>query len=259
MNKPKQISQLEQTVLSVYATQNAQGEYEVEKDVSEIKKSINLVEMLFPNLAIMLCLLHHPGTPYVSSNSKGILGYSPEQLMNLNPDDFFGLIHLEDLPPVKQAYQYLKTFVTNHRECDPEQYRFAIHYRLRQPNGQYIYLQDEKIAIRNPHNRYVFFMLYKDVSQERQFTRVQLEIFRFQQHELVKIMEYVPQTEDKTITPREKEIIRLIGVGLSSQEISRQLSISIHTVKNHRRNLFRKAKVRNSLGLLLVAQQSKWI
>jgi DNA-binding NarL/FixJ family response regulator len=45
------------------------------------------------------------------------------------------------------------------------------------------------------------------------------------------------------LTPRQQEIVRLIGRGLSTEEIARKLGISVHTVNFHRKNL------REQLGL----------
>lgn len=42
------------------------------------------------------------------------------------------------------------------------------------------------------------------------------------------------------LTKREKELIRLIALGHSSQDISNLLFISIHTVNNHRKNIMHK-------------------
>jgi DNA-binding NarL/FixJ family response regulator len=41
-------------------------------------------------------------------------------------------------------------------------------------------------------------------------------------------------------TPREVEVLRLVGQGLSNREIARQLAIAENTVKNHLRNILQK-------------------
>jgi DNA-binding NarL/FixJ family response regulator len=55
------------------------------------------------------------------------------------------------------------------------------------------------------------------------------------------------------LTFREKEIIEAIGSGKSNQDIADHLKISIHTVKSHTYNIYKKLKVRNRL------QASHWV
>jgi DNA-binding NarL/FixJ family response regulator len=45
------------------------------------------------------------------------------------------------------------------------------------------------------------------------------------------------------LTPREREILKLIDGGLSNKEIAKRLEISLHTVKNHIHNLLTKLDV----------------
>lgn len=52
------------------------------------------------------------------------------------------------------------------------------------------------------------------------------------------------------LSKREKEIIRLISKGISSQKISNLLSISIHTVNNHRKNIISKIGKKNLFNFL---------
>jgi DNA-binding NarL/FixJ family response regulator len=54
----------------------------------------------------------------------------------------------------------------------------------------------------------------------------------------------------KMFTKREFEVLKLLTIGATSQQISDQLSISRRTVDTHRRNLFQKARVKNSAGLV---------
>lgn len=56
------------------------------------------------------------------------------------------------------------------------------------------------------------------------------------------------------ISNREKVIIRFILNGLSSTKIAKQLSISPHTVRTHRRNLMLKLDVKNVSELISIAK-----
>ena len=58
-----------------------------------------------------------------------------------------------------------------------------------------------------------------------------------------------------SLTSREKEILKLISKELSTKEIANDLSISTHTVETHRKNLIRKLKVKNVVGLALYAHK----
>ena len=58
------------------------------------------------------------------------------------------------------------------------------------------------------------------------------------------------------LTPREKEVLRLIALGSTSKEIAGKLFISAATVETHRTNLMSKLGVRNVAGLVLYAFQN---
>jgi DNA-binding NarL/FixJ family response regulator len=53
----------------------------------------------------------------------------------------------------------------------------------------------------------------------------------------------VPEELEVPLTPRETQVLRLVSLGLSNQEIADPLSISIETVKEHVQNLLRKLSV----------------
>lgn len=52
------------------------------------------------------------------------------------------------------------------------------------------------------------------------------------------------------LSVRELEIVARIAAGATSMEIAEQLHISVHTVKNHRKNILHKAGCRNSGQLI---------
>lgn len=55
------------------------------------------------------------------------------------------------------------------------------------------------------------------------------------------------------LTDREIEILRLIAMEFSSNEIADKLFISVSTVETHRRNLFQKLNVKSAIGLVKYA------
>jgi DNA-binding NarL/FixJ family response regulator len=55
------------------------------------------------------------------------------------------------------------------------------------------------------------------------------------------------------LTPREREMLFLIGEGLSNKEIADSLVLSVKTVETHRANLSRKLNVRSRAGLMRLA------
>lgn len=55
------------------------------------------------------------------------------------------------------------------------------------------------------------------------------------------------------LTPREKDVLKLICEELTTQEIADKLFISVNTVETHRKNLFSKTGVKNGIGLVKFA------
>jgi DNA-binding NarL/FixJ family response regulator len=67
-----------------------------------------------------------------------------------------------------------------------------------------------------------------------------------------------PVPEGPTIdqlTPRQRDILRLVALGHTNREIATLLEISVRTVEVHRFNLMRRLEVRNVAQLLRRALQ----
>ena len=67
-------------------------------------------------------------------------------------------------------------------------------------------------------------------------------------------MEHRPKSS-LHITPRQREILRLVAMGHTNREIAASLDISVRTVEVHRFNLMRRLNVRNVAQLLRQALQ----
>lgn len=65
--------------------------------------------------------------------------------------------------------------------------------------------------------------------------------------------------DNRILSEREKEILRLIEKGMSSIDISNTLSISKNTVSRHRQNILEKLQAKNSVEACKIAKEMKLI
>jgi len=63
-----------------------------------------------------------------------------------------------------------------------------------------------------------------------------------------------PLRDGPALTPREREIVRLIGDGLSNKAIAHTLHIELATVKNHVHNILDKLSVDKRTEAVAVAR-----
>ena len=63
--------------------------------------------------------------------------------------------------------------------------------------------------------------------------------------------------EDVRMTRREREVIELIGEGLSNKEIAQRLNIATHTVKSHVRNVMEKLALHTRLQIAAYSHRSQ--
>ncbi len=78
----------------------------------------------------------------------------------------------------------------------------------------------------------------------------------FSQELLLQLIKNKPSDEAVDLTKREKEVLELICLGFSNQEISEKLFISQRTVERHRSSLLFKTDSKNSVSLVVYAIKS---
>jgi DNA-binding NarL/FixJ family response regulator len=65
--------------------------------------------------------------------------------------------------------------------------------------------------------------------------------------------------ENRGLTPREEEVMRMIARGHSNKEIAQQLSISIKTVETHKARAIEKLDIHNRAGIVRYALEQGWM
>ena len=59
--------------------------------------------------------------------------------------------------------------------------------------------------------------------------------------------------QGEVLSEREREVIRLVAMGLSNKEIAERMFIAVNTVMTHRRNISRKLDIHSAAGLTIYA------
>lgn len=67
------------------------------------------------------------------------------------------------------------------------------------------------------------------------------------------------KTYDFDLTAREKDILKLVALGKSNKEIADELILSIHTVKNHLKNILQKLCVEDRTQAAILAIKEKLV
>lgn len=69
-------------------------------------------------------------------------------------------------------------------------------------------------------------------------------------------LESPSKTAGEALTPREKEILRLVAEGLGNQQIAQRLGVEVTTVRTHLSRLYEKLRLENRVELALYGAQA---
>lgn len=216
----------------------------------EVLELFENMHQFFPHWVICVCPLMHPDVNYISRNCSGVFGYTREFLIkNSGMQNFMSFVHEDDQQDLYQCIRVVHDYLEGIPSEDHHRHRVVLHYRFRHADGSYVYMHDEKAAVNLGSAGILYYVLFKNISEEKPFGGVKMELFR-QDEVLVKVREYRPSLERNPLTPREQDLVTLIRQGLSTKEIAWQLKISHNTVRNIKSKLFEKYNVSNSIELL---------
>jgi PAS domain S-box-containing protein len=229
--------------------------YISEDDEQELIFSISAIEKMFPDWIILLCKARHKKFSYISPKCREEFGYSDEEVNRGNGDFFMQQIHPEDLDGVASCFMTLSAM--DNRTQNSLDHRFILNYRFRTSKGQYIHMHDEKFLTTSSQNKLIAFTMLRDITNTSPFSGVRLKTLQKSNNRFILINEYIPATQGKDVTARESDVMTLLEEGFSTKEIANRLSVSANTVRNHKRNLFQKTKVRNRQELVKFAQMRK--
>jgi DNA-binding CsgD family transcriptional regulator len=219
--------------------------FRVETDLNTIMEYTQMLEQFYPDKVVQICRHHHAGAYYISENCKDFWGIPAKKMKFLTMEEYFALVHPDDVTCFSNVLAVIDGYING--EDDPACMRFTIVYRMKGADGHYHTIEDEKVVLKTKSGNYAHFCTYTKTPDK---LTVVLEVYRVVNNRKTKIKSQLFRPNSNALSPRELEIIRLIDQGYNNAELSRHLSLSIFTVKNHKQRLFKKMNAKNTIELL---------
>src|SRR5690606_12498044 len=198
----------------------------------------------------------------VSDSVQTLLGIPPKDfslarfINGIHPDDLAFLLRCEDL-----VAHFLKNCIAPDRMVN---YKITYCLRERVANGTYrlFLMQTTTLSTTEEGALLKVFGTHTDITHissvnNRKLSLIgmngepsflEIDVFKDQVFENFVPFDYGKQRP--SFTKRELEVIRLLAKGLSTDDVSKELNISIETVFTHRKNILRKSKARNTSELV---------
>lgn len=211
-------------------------------------------------------------TLFMSSSIQNLTGWDRDDFLKGGFGFGMSLLHPDDSSEVMRVFQEevekrnREPFLHDHRAWN-------VDLRYRKPDGSYVRFKTETMLLeRNDQLKVQLIMTTLHLFETNQKTSREAEATL--PEESIRIIDgkpYInieflnrlrsqskPQSEDTNVpelTDRERQILRLLAEGLSSEKISKKLNISINTVSTYRKQLLKKLDARNAPELIRKAQK----
>lgn len=190
----------------------------------------------------------------ISDSAEHILGL---QSNTITFDDVINSMHPDDMDYVAKAeeaaYHYIYNVLGKENVL---KYKVSYCFRAKIANGEY-HLFNHQAIVLTVDSKYGFgrsLNIHTDIDHITHVNSHRIHLIGIKDKtEMIEIRLKDTLINSKSIplfSKRESEIINLISLGFRTSKIAEMLFISLHTVKNHRKNIFKKADVRNSMELI---------
>lgn len=192
---------------------------------------------------------------YLEGSFEQVTGFPPEHLLSGALDFMASQLHPDDQPPLLEVMRRINRYFAQLPPADSSPY-VSYCYRLKTKNSGYIRLLHEWMRLARDAQGRLMYCLERctDISHWQSDNRVTLSINTpGTQPNIV----YTPVAQENTVafTVSERNVIRLLARGLSSKQIAAELGITFNTVNTYRRNMLKKACVKNSTELVQLAYE----
>lgn len=184
---------------------------------------------------------------YTSPNFNTFFGYDIDKLKDPSAEHNYleKHIHPEDFTVFAAVQKKLIDFFYTLPVGTRKDYKHIFEFRVLNSNNEYVRVisQHQVLELDQNNNPHIVLGVV-DLSPDQRISEgIKFRLVNIKTGDIVPFT--LNEKSDIKLTRRETEILKLVNKGMLSKEISESLSISIHTVNNHRQNILQKMNTGN--------------
>ncbi len=192
---------------------------------------------------------------YVSEGVKNVIGIAPQEFTF---EKLMGLLHPEDLEKMHEKELASLTFKLNKISKENiTKYKtvYLLRYKTNSNSYKTILHQAKVIDLSEDGKINRTLSVHTDISHlnipmDHKVTFISEENPNFYSLDFGQTFHEIEKANPLIFTGREKQIIKEISKGKSFNEIAQILSISLHTINTHKKNILKKSKCKNTAELI---------
>lgn len=196
---------------------------------------------------------------YLSPDATAILGWDHSMIARQSLPDILRRCHAEDKQPVLMALREANRYLRELAIGEEEGVKFCLDFRLKVAKGNYRRIQVDTVSYSSTGKKHKNWVgTVSDITYLKKESRVS---FRFKSQRKTLSLSNVSNNKRSSglFSSRERDILKLLAKGYSTQMIEDTLHISQHTVRTHRRNMHKKCSVQNTAQLISLAIREGYI
>ena len=218
-----------------------------EVEIKEHIKKIIELDFYYPYNTTFYCITNTvlQGFEYVSKNFTSCTGIKDSEMLEGGMKYFWSRFHPDDIGLWVKTLQSLMDFTMNELDCKKrKRMNYTWNYRIKNAGGTYVNIiqnttplqfdKTNKPIVGLAHYTVLDSRMKMDICATAKYLNDQNE------YETLFFTNISSQKLLATVSNRERDIIRLLLLKNTSNEISEKLHISKHTVDTHRRNILKK-------------------
>ncbi len=196
---------------------------------------------------------------YISPSIKQVLGFP----LTVSMEEFLERIHPDDQPYYLNFENAAIEFLKKLDYAQLGKYKVQYDFRIKNNKGTYVRILHQAILIDYDNQK----NLIRSLAVHTNINHIKKDGFPCLSFigldgEPSFIDVKAPQVfkaSAELFTKREKEILKLVIAGLSTEKIASTLFISVHTVNTHRKNILSKSGAKSIVELIALTIRNNWV
>lgn len=195
---------------------------------------------------------------FISESVKNLLGFSNQELIKGGIPMQFELMHPDDAQVhLNFSLIRFRDFLMHVPPSKLVDYKFSYNYRMKRKDGQYFHMLQEFVILEKDSEGLPLynFGYATDISRFKSDNKISFRVSRYDDEKGFTLLseDYFP---GHLFSQRELEVIRLAAQGINSKQIAEKLSLTVETIKSHRKKILAKTDLSKFIQVIEFARNN---